>query len=614
MRRLLASVILAALAASLAPAQARPPAQSQSPFTFEEAMIPMRDGVKLHTVIMRPRDRQGPLPILFSRTPYGTPSAPPPSLPRSWSALAKDGYILVQQDMRGRFKSEGGPFTLSTEIRSGKGAVDESTDAYDSIAWLVKNLSGNNGNVGMFGVSYPGFTAAIALVRPHPALKAVSPQAAWIDYWLNDDLHRYGAMRLSYATDWVSSLQMTREDSDFAYDRFDTYEWFLRAGSPADIEAKYFKGKVPRFKEMIDHPDYDEHWKKQRWSDKLGRTTVPTLNVTGYWDQEDPWGSWQIFHKQRENDPEKLALMVAGPWAHGTWRSAGDSLGRIPFGVESGTRFLEQIEAPFFAYWLHGKGQKPDYALKSFQSGSWQWKTYAEWPLAAAAAKQLYLRADGSLSFDAPVAGEACRDYVSDPARPVPFRPRPMSATYATPDWRWWEAEDQRFVDDRPDVLSYVSEPLVENLTVTGNVTAKLMASTSGTDSDFVVKLIDVFPEDYEKAPAPAVGAYARSLNGYQLPIAMEIRRGRWLASFEKAMPLVPDKVIAWDFPLREHDHVFKKGHRLMVQVQSSWFPVIDRNPQTFVLNIYKTRPSDYRKATQKVCAGSTVTLPVVAN
>ncbi|MES2443659.1 MAG: CocE/NonD family hydrolase [Pseudomonadota bacterium] len=616
MRRLLLLAGLALFAAPLT-AVAKTPAthQAESPFTLEEVMIPMRDGVKLHTVILRPRGAAGPLPILFSRTPYGTASQPPAAMPRSWAALAKDGYIFVQQDMRGRYKSEGGPFTLSTEIRTAKGATDEATDAYDSIGWLVKNVKPNNGKVGMLGVSYPGFAAAVALVRPHPALKAVSPQAAWIDYWMNDDLHRYGAMRLTYATDWVSSLQMTGEDWDFPYDRYDTYDWFLHAGSPADIEAKYFKGKVPRYQEMIDHPDYDAHWKKQRWSDSLKRTTVPTLNVAGYWDQEDPWGSWQIFAKQKQDDPDRLALMVAGPWAHGTWHTPGDALGRIPFGVESGTQFMEQVEAPFFAYWLHGKGTKPDFALKSFQSGSWTWKTYAKWPLTGVAAKPLYLHRDGSLSFTAPAEGEGCRDYVSDPARPVPFRAHPMSATYATPDWRWWEAEDQRFVDDRPDVLSWVSEPLAADLTVTGNIAARLMASTSGTDSDFVVKLIDVFPDDYRPAAAGGMnGAYARALNGYQLPIAMEIRRGRYLESNEVPHALTPDKIVAWDVPLRDHDHVFKAGHRLMVQVQSSWFPVIDRNPQSFVPNIYKAKPEDYVKATQRVCAGSMVTLPVASN
>ncbi len=614
MRRAAIFLFLAALASPVPPAfaQARA-APGDSPFILQEAMIPMRDGVKLHTVILIPRGATGQLPILFGRTPYGAQDEAPKSIPRNWAALAKDGYIFVQQDMRGRFKSEGGPFTLSTAINTGRKAVDESTDAYDSIDWLVKHVPHNSGKVGMWGVSYPGFAAAIALARPHPALKAVSPQAAWIDYWMNDDLHRYGAMRLTYATDWLTMLQWQKDANvDFTYDMLDTYQWFLAAGSPEDIEKNYMQGHAPRFREMIEHPDYDDFWKKQRWSDALGRTNVPTLNVAGYWDQEDPWGSWQIFYKQRQNDPDRLALMVAGPWAHGAWRGPADALGRIPMGVESGTQFQEQVEAPFFAYWLHGKGEKPDYALKSFQSGSWQWKTYKTWPLADAAQKSLFLHADGSLSFAAPAADEGCRDYVSDPARPVPFRPHPMSATYATPDWRWWEAEDQRFVDDRPDVLSYVGAPLKDDLTVTGTITASLMASTSGTDSDFIVKLIDVFPEDYEKAPPQTAGAYARQLGGYELPIAMEVRRGRYLESFEKATPLVPDKVVDWTIPLRDHDHVFRKGHRIMVQVQSTWFPVIDRNPQTFVANIYKARPEDYRKATQKVCSGSAIMLPVV--
>jgi putative CocE/NonD family hydrolase len=613
MKKLLIAFALGTAAFPLPTVAQQAPAASQSadsPFTVEEAMIPMRDGVKLHTVILRPKGQTGPLPILFGRTPYGTSATAPAAMPRSWAALAKDGYIFVQQDMRGRYTSEGGPFTLSTEIKTGKGAVDESTDAYDSIDWLVKHVKPNNGKVGMWGVSYPGFAAAVALAHPHPALKAVSPQAAWIDYWMNDDLHRYGAMRLTYATDWVSSLQVNKEDWDFPYPEYDTYNFFLHAGSPADIEAKYFKGSVPRYREMIDHPDYDDHWKKQRWSDTLKRTTVPTLNVAGYWDQEDPWGSWQIYYKQKQDDPNHLSLMVAGPWAHGVWHLPSDAVGRIPIGVESGTQFMEQVEAPFFAYWLHGTGAKPDYAVKSFQSGSWQWKTYAQWPLAEAKPSLFYLHTDGTIGLEP--GAEGCRDYVSDPARPVPFRAHPMSATYATPDWRWWEAEDQRFVDDRPDVLTWESEPLASDLTVTGNVAARLMASTSGTDSDFVVKLIDVFPDDYSKQGPGMAGTYAKSLNGYELPVAMEIRRGRYLESNEVPHALTPDKVIAWDVPLRDHDHVFKAGHRLMVQVQSSWFPVIDRNPQSFVPNIYKAKPEDYRKATQRVCSGSAITLPVV--
>ncbi|MCW3835184.1 CocE/NonD family hydrolase [Sphingomonas canadensis] len=608
--RLLAALLIlfAAPAASLVPA-----ARAQGPFVVEEAMIPMRDGVKLHTVILRPRDQKGPLPILFSRTPYGASADAPARMPRSWAALARDGYIFVQQDMRGRFGSEGGPFTLSTEIKTGKKAVDESTDAWDSIDWLVKKVKPNNGRVGMWGVSYPGLAAAIALARPHPALKAVSPQAAWTDYFMNDDLHRWGAMRLTYATDWLTILQWQKDANvDFAYDGIDTYDFFLKAGSPAELEAAYIKGRLPRFTEMIEHPDYDDFWKRQRWSDKLGRTTVPTLNVAGYYDQEDPWGSWQIYYKQQQDDPGNLSQIVAGPWNHGGWRGSLSSLGRIPYGVDSGTSFREEVEAPFFAYWLHGKGARPDYEVKSFQSGSWTWKTYAKWPLPQAHAERLTLRANGSLTFGAPAGLEGCREFVSDPANPVPFRPRPISPTYPRPEWQWWEAEDQRFVDGRPDVLTWVGDPLTEDLTVTGAIAARLMASTSGTDSDFIVKLIDVFPDGYTRDVEDALGGYTRQLNGYQLPVAMEVRRGRYLEGFEVSRPLVPNKVVAWDVPLRDHDHVFRKGHRIMVQVQSSWFPVIDRNPQTFVPNIYKAQRGDYVKATQRVCDGSYVELPVV--
>ena len=619
-------IVMAALAAGVAlagPIAARPqaataptaaPAPALSPYTYEEVMVPMRDGARLQTVILRPRNQTGPLPILFSRTPYGVPDSAPKKVPGNQVALDRDGYIYVEQSMRGRFKSDG-VFTLSTSVHPGDPKqVDEATDAYDSIDWLVKNVAQNNGKVGMWGVSYPGFAAAIALIGPHPALKAVSPQAAWVDYWQSDDLHRNGALRLSYATDWLAMLQLDKtQDTAFQYDRYDTYDWFLAKGPVEQIDKTEFKGKVPMFTALLDHPNHDAFYTDQRWSDRLGKTTVPTLNVAGYWDQEDPSGSWQIYFKQAQNDPDHLATMVAGPWAHGWWQRPTDALGPIPYGVPSGTQFQEQIQAPFFAYWLHGTGAKPTTGVKSFQSGSWTWKSYKAWPAASAKPTDLYLHADGSLSFSAPAVGEACRDYVSDPANPVPFRARPMSGTYLSPDWSWWEAADQRFLGGRPDVLSYTSAPLEKDLSVTGHVLAQLAASTSGTDSDFVVKLIDVYPDNQvQNAESPKPGDYAKSLNGYQLPIAMDVRRGRFLASDTNPQPLVPGKVTRWEVALREHDHVFLKGHRLMVQVQSSWFPVIDRNPQRFVPNIARAKAGDFVKATQRVCAGSKIVLPVM--
>ncbi|UZK65598.1 CocE/NonD family hydrolase [Sphingomonas sp. M1-B02] len=612
-------VALAALAAPLSalPAQQAPQAQQKpaAPFTYEEVMVPMRDGAKLQTVILRPTAKTGKLPILLQRTPYGVPAGAPPAIPAAMRFLMADGYILVFQNMRGQFKSDG-DFTMSMAIDAkGPKGTDEATDGYDSVDWLVKNVAGNNGRVGMMGVSYPGYAAAISLARPHPALKAVSPQAAWNDWWIHDDLHRYGAMRLSYATDWLFSLQNNDRGEDFDYGGkvpVDTYDWFLKLGPVENLDKLYFKGSVPRLTEMIEHPDYDDFWKRQRWTDKLGRTTVPTLHVAGFWDQEDPLGTWKIYEKMEAQDPNGLNMIVAGPWAHGTWRGPGSDVGYIKFGKESGIDFLRDIEAPFFAHWLHGKGARPAFEARIFQSGSWEWKSYPKWPAPAATATNLYLQPDGSLSFTAPADAALCREYVSDPANPVPFRERPISRTYPSQEWRWWEAADQRFVDHRPDVLSYVSAPLEADLTVTGEVTAKLMASTSGTDSDMVVKLIDVLPDDYEQPRSGALGDYPRTLNGYQFPIAMDVRRGRYLQSFEKATPLVANQVIAWDVPLRSHDHVFKKGHRIMVQVQSSWFPMLDRNPQKFVPNIYKAKPEDFVKATQRVCGGSMVTLPVI--
>jgi len=618
MRRTATLLFLTALAAPLAlnPAPARTiAAPAEAPFTFEEVMIPMRDGVKLQTVILRPRGMAGKLPILLQRTPYGVPDAAPAGVPGQWKYLMADGYIMVFQNMRGQFKSEG-DFAMSMALQPKKSkAADEATDAYDTIDWLVKHVADNKGKVGMWGVSYPGYAAAVALAKPHPALKAVSPQAAWNDWWMNDDLHRYGAARLSYATDWLFSLQNNDQGNDFDYGGrapIDTYDWFLKLGNVENLDKQYFHGSVPQLTAMIEHPDYDESWKRQRWTEQLGVTTVPTLHVAGFWDQEDPLGTWKIYEKMEEKDPKGLNMIVAGPWAHGTWHTTGDKIGYVPIGKDAGTEFMRDIEAPFFAYWLHGKGEQPKFEAKTLQSGSWQWKSYAKWPAPGSTATPLYLHGDGSLSFDAPASGEACRDYVSDPANPVPFRERPISRTYPSQEWRWWEAADQRFVDHRPDVLSYTSAPLPADLTVTGAFSATLMASTSGTDSDFVVKLIDVLPDDFTSAPGGAIGEYPKTLNGYQWPIAMEVRRGRYLDSFEHATPLTPDKVIAWNFPLRDHDHVFKKGHRIMVQIQSSWFPMIDRNPQKFVPNIYKAQPGDYVKATQRVCPGSMITLPVM--
>ncbi len=596
-------------------------------FHFEEVMIPVRDGVHLQTVILTPVNATEPLPILLERTPYGVPEKAPAEMPARWKELMQDGYIFVIQNLRGRFKSEG-VFNISSQVDlTDPKATSETTDAYDTIDWLVKNVKGNNSKVGIFGVSYDGLTAALTLLHPHPALKAISEQASPVDQWMNDDDHRYGALRESYDFEYAVMEQADKnKNTNFAFEIYDTYEWYLKLGPLSNINDKYLHGSIPYWNLTVEHPDYDDFWKKEAWVRQLHASTVPNLNVAGFWDQEDPWGPWQIFRHAEEHDPEHTNFMVAGPWFHGQWqRPEAKSIGLIPYGGhDTAKEFRGDLEAPFFRYYLHGKGKKPTWQATTFQSGSNRWRTYAEWPPKEAVATKLYLHADGTLSFTAPKDGGKggdYREYVSDPANPVPYRMRPISPTYPAGDWRTWEVADQRFVDNRPDVLTFVSEPLDHDLTVTGQLAAKLFASTTGTDSDFVVKLIDVYPQDaqknaWEPEEGPKPGQYAESLNGYELPIAMEVRRGRYLQSFEHASALPANKAVEWNVPLRDHDHVFLKGHRIMVQIQSTWFPIIDRNPQKFVPSIYQAVASDYVKATQRVyCSAemaSYIELPVM--
>jgi uncharacterized protein len=620
--------VLLLLFAISAATQQTPPQPAPKPiFKFQEVMIPVRDGVHLQTVILTPVDQQEPLPILFRRTPYGVPDKPPEQMPPDRKELARDGYIFVIQNLRGRFKSEG-VFNLSSwvDLNDPK-ATNETTDAYDSIDWLVKNVANNNGNVGMFGVSYDGLTAALALLHPHPALKAISEQASPVDEWMNDDDHHFGALRESYDFEYAVLEQADKnKNTNFEFETYDTYQWYLDLGPLSNINTKYLHGSIPYWNSSVDHPDYDDFWKREAWVNQLHASTVPNLNVAGFWDQEDPWGPWQIFRHAEEQDPDRTNFIVAGPWFHGEWQAPkGDSIGIIAFGGhETAREFRENIEAPFFRYYLHGKGDRPAWQASTFQSGSNTWHTYAAWPPKEAKPTNLYFDADGTLSFtppDAANAAKAYREYVSDPANPVPYRQRPISPTYPAGDWTTWEVADQRFVDHRPDVLSFVSEPLDHDLTVTGPLAAKLFASTSGTDSDFIVKLIDVYPDNAQKdawnpEKGPKPGQYAQSLNGYELPIAMEVRRGRYLTSYEKPHPLTPNNPTEWNIPLRDHDHVFLKGHRIMVQIQSTWFPLIDRNPQKFVPSIYQATTSDFVPATQRIYCSTTMpshlVLPVV--
>jgi hypothetical protein len=619
-------IVFGALLFAVPAASQRQPT-TQPIFSYQEVMIPVRDGVRLQTVILVPTNATKPLPILFRRTPYGVPEKAPEQMPSSWKELAQDGYIFVIQNLRGRFKSEG-YFKLSSHVDlEDPKATNETTDAYDSIEWLIKNVPNSNGKVGMYGVSYDGLTTALALLHPHPALKAISEQASPVDQWMNDDFHRYGALRESYAFEYAVMEQADKNKNTlFEFEKYDTFDWYLALGPLSRINEKYLQGKIPAWNDMVEHPDYDAYWKSEAWVRQLHSSTVPNLNVAGFWDQEDPWGPWQIFRQAGAQDPDHTNFIVAGPWFHGQWQSPkGDSIGIIPFGGhETSREFRENIEAPFFRYYLHGVGDKPAWQASTFQSGSNNWRTYSAWPPREAKLTKLYFHSDGTLSFSAPDKADSnatYREYVSDPANPVPYRPRPISPTYPGGDWRTWEVADQRFTEHRPDVLTYLSSPLDHDLIVTGSFSAELFASTSGTDADFIVKVIDVYPEngakpDWSPEEGPKPGQYAQSLNGYELPVAMEVRRGRYLKSFEQPHALVPNQPQKWDVPLRDHDYVFLQGHRIMVQVQSTWFPVIDRNPQKFIPSIYKAQASDFQPATQRIYSNfempSHLNLPVM--
>ncbi len=586
------------------------PTPAPSAFSLKEVMIPMRDGVHLQTVILTPVDQSAPLPIILERTPYGVPDKPPSPTPGRWIELAHDGYIFVLQNLRGRFKSEGA-FNLSSYVNlADPKATNETTDAYDTIEWLVHNVPQNNGRVGIYGVSYDGLTAALTLLHPHPALKAISEQASPADQWMNDDDHRYGALRLSYDFEYAVLEQADKNaNTHFAFNVFDTYEWYLKLGPLSNINAKYLHGSIPYWNDSVAHPNYDEFWHKEAWVNQLHSSPVPNLNVAGFWDQEDPWGPWQIFRNSDKDGVSADNIIVAGPWNHGEWQSLkGSAIGPISYGGhETAREFREQIEAPFFRYYLHGEGEKIAWKASTFQSGSNTWHTYNAWPPQESKPTNLYLQPDGGLSFNPPPSTSTTYvEYISDPANPVPYRPRPISPTYPGGDWRDWEVSDQRFVDHRPDVLSFVTAPLDHDLTITGPVSAQLYASTSGTDSDFIVKLIDVYPDnavknDWDANAGPKPGDYAKSLNGYELPIAMEVRRGRFNKSYESPAPLTPNQPVLFAIPLRDRDHVFLKGHRIMAQIQSTWFPLIDRNPQKFTPSIYTATEGDYSKATQRI-------------
>ena len=555
-----------------------------------DAMIPMRDGVKLHVVILKPADITAPLPFLMQRTPYGCDGTSRASFFGGRPELARDGYIYVCADIRGRFKSEG-QFVMMRPLadHSDPRAVDESTDTYDTVNWLLKNVAGNNGRVGVVGTSYPGFLAMMAGIDPNPAVKAISPQAPMIDVWKGDDFFHNGAFRQSYGYDYVKMMESSKENSKVTYDKDeDGYEFFLKRGSFEEDVKKSGSKDLPTWKLFLEHPAYDSAWSSRAVENHLDKVAVPTLTVGGYYDQEDMYGPQQEYDKLEPHDTAQDNFLVLGPWRHGYWVSNSRHLGNVNYGEPIGKEFRTQIEARFFGHYLK---DEPGFDLEdtaSFQTGSNTWKRYSHFPPVASEPTSLYLLGNGQLGWNS-ASTDAKTSYVSDPANPVPYRHRPIQPTYGPgSQWYEWLTEDQRFVTDRKDVAVFKLPVLKKDLVVTGDVIADIYASTTGTDNDMVVKLIDQYPDD---DPDP-------KMRGYQLMTNAEIFRGRYLTGFDHPEPLRANSIHEYRYSLHDIDHVFKAGHTVMVEVQSTWFPLYDRNPQTFVPNIMTAKPGDYKPAT----------------
>ena len=558
-----------------------------------EVMIPMRDGIKLHAVILKPADIATPLPILMQRTPYGVDGTTRASFFSQRPELARDGYIYVAEDIRGRYKSEG-QFVMSRPIadhRDSK-AIDESTDTYDTVDWLIKNVQDNNGRVGVVGTSYPGFLAMAAGIDPHPAVKAISPQAPMIDVWMGDDFFHNGAFRQTYGYDYVMGLESSKERTDVAYGKDkDGFDYFLERGNFAKDVKRSGSKLLPTWRLFLEHPAYDPVWSLRGVEYHLTAVTVPTLSVGGTYDQEDMWGPQEEYAKLEPEDTKHENFLVLGPWRHGSWALSSRYLGNLNYGESIGDEFRARIESKFFAHYLKGE---PGFDLQdtaSFQTGSNIWRYYAHFPPAEAKPTALYLGGDGVLRWDKPT-GVSKTSYVSDPANPIPYRHRPIQPTYSEgSQWYNWLTEDQRFVTDRKDLVVWKLPTLTKDLVVTGDVVADIFAATTGTDNDLVVKLIDQYPTDDPDA----------KMRGYQLMTNAEIFRGRYLSSFEKPEAIQAGTVREYKFSLHDVDHVFKAGHTIMVEIQSTWFPLYDRNPQTFVPNIMRAKRQDYKKATVSV-------------
>ena len=582
-------------------------------FVRREEMIPMRDGVKLHTIILVPKGAES-APILLTRTPYEATELTThsesehlaPNLQgydNPTDVIVEGGYIRVVQDVRGKYDSEG-DYVMNRPLRGPQNPtqVDHATDTYDTIDWLVKNVPESNGKVGILGISYDGFLPLMALVDPHPALKVSVPMNPMVDGWLGDDWFHNGAYRQGFM-DYIYNQEASRKnDIKWWTSHFDPYDMFMEAGSAGELGRRRGMEQLGFWQKLLAHPTYDAFWQDQAVDKVLADRPlkVPVMLVHGLWDQEDIYGAIAVYKaieaKDKRNDQ---VFLVIGPWYHGQQIRDGSALGAIRFDSDTALYFRQQILRPFLDHYLKDDAPKMDVApVNVFQTGDNKWLRLSAWPSGCESGctirpTPLYLRAGSKLSFDPPASDDdAFDEYISDPAKPVPYRARPIDNS----TWRQWLVDDQRQASGRTDVLSFTSDVLTAPVKISGEPVVNLVASTSGTDSDWVVKVIDIYPDEVAKQP---------EMGGYQLMVSADIFRGRYRESLETAMPIAADKPLPYRFALPTANHVFRPGHRIMIQIQSSWFPLYDRNPQTFVPSIFWARPEDYRPATQRIYHGS---------
>lgn len=577
-------------------------------YSKKEYRIEMRDGIKLFTSVYTPKDTSKDYPILMVRTPYTVSPYGEDNFPQRLGPnedFAKDGYIFVFQDVRGKFMSEGEYENMRAYIPHKKNSkdIDETTDTYDTIDWLIKNIKHNNGKVGIWGISYPGFYAAMSLIDSHPALKAVSPQAPIADWFIGDDMHHNGALTLSMSFNFFKYFDQPRDSlttkwkSIEPYDSPDMYNFFLKLGPIKNANEKFFHNKLQFWNSILKHGTYDEFWKLRNNLPHFKNVKPAVLIVGGWYDSEDLYGPLNIYKSIEEKNPNNKTHLVIGPWSHGGWaRSNGNSFGDFVFPENTSEFYNKNILLPFFNYYLKGEGEINLPEVITYRTGSNKWINYEVWPPKNIEIKNLYFSSNGKLSWDKPTNKKLHFDeYLSDPNKPVPYTAKFYDSQQMY--FRTYMSEDQRFASVRPDVLVYETEPLENDITIAGPIYAELYVSTTGTDADWIVKIIDVYP-DGEKNPEPNPNNV--EYGGYQRLIRYEIMRGKFRNSYEKPEPFIPNKITKIKMKLNDIDHTFLKGHKIMVQIQSSFFPFFDRNPQKFV-DIYSANEKDFQKALNRV-------------